>query len=111
MGSPTAVVETVIAHRIRNARNFGEFCGILGYGYEEHTVTTDDGYVLMLHRLVPLNERQNLSWKSKSKQPVVYFQHGLLTNSELFMLVTHPDKCLPIVLASKGYDVWLGNNR
>ncbi|KAF4622470.1 hypothetical protein D9613_009312 [Agrocybe pediades] len=101
--------EADIAQKVREARNFGELSAILGYAHEEHVVTTDDGYLLKLHRLVSSKGHENQP--KQLHRPVVYFQHGLLTNSELFMLVTHPRKCLPIVLAEQGYDVWLGNNR
>lgn len=44
-------------------------------------------------------------------KPVVYLHHGLLMNSEVWVCLTEEERCLPFVLASKGYDVWLGNNR
>ena len=47
-----------------------------GYTMEEHWPVTDDGYILMIHRVVP---------KSK-KAPVVFLQHGLLDSSATWLL-------------------------
>ncbi|PPQ98455.1 hypothetical protein CVT24_004134 [Panaeolus cyanescens] len=100
--------ELELAQKIRRAKNMHAFCSAFGYSHEEHKVTTDDGYILTLYRLLPRDASDSCTAKGR---PVVYFQHGLLTNSELFMSVTAPEKCLPIVLLEDGYDVWLGNNR
>ena len=93
------------ADRLRRARDFAELSAIFGVTHEEHVVTTPDGYLLMLHRILPKEYRGNL------KRPVVLLQHGLCTNSEFFMVTTNANRCLPLVLLEKGYDVWLGNNR
>ena len=36
--------------------------------------------------------------------------HGLLSSSDAFIL-NDENKALAFVLANRGYDVWLGNNR
>lgn len=76
-----------------------------GYKVHEHIVQTKDGYLLSIHRIL----------KSSGDKPqnsrVVYLHHGLLTNSELFLLGENKEKCLPFLLVDQGYDVWLGNNR
>ncbi|XP_058120152.1 lipase 1 [Anopheles ziemanni] len=71
-----------------------------GYPVEEHPVTTDDGYRLMLHRL-------------RSNRPnalVVLLMHGLLCSSADWLLIG-PGNALAYLLADRGYDVWLGNAR
>ncbi|KAG5306211.1 LIP3 Lipase, partial [Acromyrmex insinuator] len=69
-----------------------------GYPMETHTVQTEDGYLLTLHRI-----------PRKNGAPVL-LQHGLLTSSADF-LVLGKDKGLAFILAKHGYDVWLGNSR
>lgn len=72
----------------------------------EHVVQTKDGYLLSIHRILSSAEGG-----SSVNKPIVYLHHGLLTNSELFVLGEKTEKCLPFVLVNAGYDVWLGNNR
>ncbi|KAG5327408.1 LIP3 Lipase, partial [Acromyrmex heyeri] len=69
-----------------------------GYPMETHTVQTEDGYLLTLHRI-----------PRKNGVPVL-LQHGLLTSSADF-LILGKDKGLAFILANHGYDVWLGNFR
>jgi len=92
-----------------------------GYKAEQHFVTTDDEYILGLHRIV--NPTFNLY---KQKKPV-FLQHGLMTSS-IHFLNNSPGRGLVFtteynstkimignnlgfVLADLGYDVWLGNSR
>ncbi|XP_014486204.1 PREDICTED: lipase 3-like [Dinoponera quadriceps] len=76
-----------------------------GYPAEEHSVITEDGYHLQIHRIPgsPL-------WKDKKKKNVVFIQHGILASSESWVMFG-PGKDLPFLLADQGYDVWLGNIR
>lgn len=102
-GSIHALKEAT-TYMLRNALDFAEMCSLFGYGYEEHVVTTPDGYLLVLHRILPGDYTLN-------PKPVVLFQHGLLTNSEFFIALSDTHRCLPFVLVDNGYDIWLGNNR
>lgn len=71
------------------------------YPLEEHTVTTDDGYILKLHR-IPNSKGRN--------KPVVLLMHGILESSVSWLLMG-PNLALGYVLADEGYDVWMGNCR
>ncbi|KAL2713861.1 lipase 3 [Vespula squamosa] len=85
-----------------------DFIGLVqrhGYPAEEHKVTTDDGYILTMHRI----PNSPLSDKNKKKR-VVFMQHGMTASSDSWVLL-EPKKDLPILLADSGYDVWLGNFR
>lgn len=103
--------EKKIADQILKAKDFGELCSVHGYTFEEHVVLTKDGYLLGLHRL-PARKGQRASNPGTSTgKPVVYLHHGLLMNSEVWVVLTDPKRCLPFLLVEQGYDVWCGNNR
>ena len=103
-----------------------------GYTVETHLVTSDDGYILELHRIPA---------KSPNKK-VVFIQHGVIDSDATFLLLPSNtslgrtwltfeysillviDKAKPgfhqlnplkprpaFQLADLGYDVWLGNFR
>ena len=74
-----------------------------GFTFEYHNVTTSDGYKLGVHRLYTPNTEGAVS------KPVVFLQHGILSLSDTFVI--NGDKSLAFILASEGYDVWMGNSR
>ncbi|XP_069680504.1 lipase 3-like [Periplaneta americana] len=76
-----------------------------GYPAESHTIQTEDGYLLTLHRI----PHGRSSAYNASKIPV-FLQHGLLSTSATWVL-TGLNKSLPLLLADLGFDVWLGNAR
>ncbi|KAG7892414.1 hypothetical protein KL925_003462 [Ogataea polymorpha] len=89
--------------RILDAVDIVQIVHAHGYKVHEHVVQTRDGYLLSIHRIIAKNAPKNA--------PVVHMHHGLLTNSELFVLGDTTSRCLPFRLVELGYDVWLGNNR
>lgn len=52
-----------------------------GYPGEEHRLTTDDGYNLVLHR-IPYSPVSS----TRRVRPVVYLQHGLLGSSDMWVM-------------------------
>ena len=54
-----------------------------GYPFEEYKVTTEDGYVLTLHR-IPSGRRGNKKGGKSNKIPVL-LQHGLASDSRGFL--------------------------
>ncbi len=71
-----------------------------GYPVEEHDVTTEDGYILTMHRIN----------RNADPKPVVFLQHGLLDSSSTWV-VNFASQSLGFILADNNYDVWLGNMR
>ncbi|KAF5293144.1 hypothetical protein FQA39_LY13754 [Lamprigera yunnana] len=76
-----------------------------GYPLEVHTITTEDGYILELHRIPHgRHNAQNVTGSS-----VLLFP-GLACNSASW-LTLGPEGSLAFMLADEGYDVWLANYR
>ncbi|XP_068082718.1 gastric triacylglycerol lipase isoform X2 [Anabrus simplex] len=76
-----------------------------GYPAESHTVVSEDGYILTLHR-IPFGKKS----PGKTKRQPVFLQHGIVSSS-VDWVIMGPEKSLGYVLADAGYDVWLGNSR
>ncbi|CAH1160160.1 unnamed protein product [Phaedon cochleariae] len=74
------------------------------YPLETHWVTTEDGYILRLHRI-----RKHSPGNGKAKPPIL-LMHGL-SSSSIDWVNMGPKSALGLRLADAGYDVWLGNNR
>jgi lysosomal acid lipase/cholesteryl ester hydrolase len=68
-----------------------------GFEFEQHEVTTLDGYILTLHR-IPGNG-----------SPIL-LQHGI-EDSTMEWIINSEDKALAFMLSRKGHDIWMGNNR
>ena len=75
-----------------------------GYPCEIHHVTTDDGYILELHRIP-----HGKNGEPASKGPL-FLQHGLFSSSADWV-ANVADENLAFLLANDGYDVWMGNVR
>ncbi|KAI3992578.1 hypothetical protein MKX01_020870 [Papaver californicum] len=78
---------------------------IFGYACEEHTVTTQDGYILSMQR-IPVGK----SGETSGVRPPVLLQHGVLMDGITWLLNT-PDQSLAYILADNGFDVWIANTR
>lgn len=81
--------------------NITELADKYGYNIEEHTVETDDEYILSLHRIPAQCNETN---------KVVFLMHGLLDSSDSWLL-QGPGYALAYILADEGFDVWMGNAR
>ena len=66
-----------------------------GYPSETHIVTTDDGYILEMHRIPHGKDGPN---NTTEPRPVVFIQHGLLCSSADWVL-SDPPKALGIFRA------------
>ena len=77
-----------------------------GFNFEQHMVTTSDGYILTMFRINGL-QKEGVAPRGKR---VIYFQHGILDSADCW--VAHRSAVAPAFVAARaGYDVWLGNTR
>jgi len=76
-----------------------------GYPAETHHVTTEDGYILELHRIP-----HGIAGPGEAERPVVLLNHCLLCSSADYVMNV-PEKALAYMLADAGYDVWMNNFR
>ncbi|KAJ8767770.1 hypothetical protein K2173_020710 [Erythroxylum novogranatense] len=80
---------------------------IHGYKCQEIEVKTQDGYILNLQR-IPEGRVGSVD-DGSTKQPVL-IQHGVLVDGMTWLL-NSPEQNLPLILADKGFDVWIANTR
>jgi pimeloyl-ACP methyl ester carboxylesterase len=76
-----------------------------GFEFEEHKITTADGYINTAWRIP-----RRLGEDPKIKHKPIIMQHGLLDDSWTWFALNATD-CLGIMLAQQGYDVWFTNSR
>lgn len=81
--------------------NITELARKYKYEIEEHTVVTEDGYILNIHRLPPKNGKNC---------GTIFLMHGILDSSDSWVL-QGPNNALAYILADNGYDTWIGNAR
>ncbi|GMI93971.1 Myzus persicae-induced lipase 1 [Hibiscus trionum] len=81
---------------------------IHGYKCQEHKVETEDGYVLSMQR-IPEGRVEGNGGAGNKKQPIL-IQHGVLVDGMAWLL-NSPQENLPMILADKGFDVWIANTR
>lgn len=91
-----------------NGKNTQEMAINHGYPCENFTVTTQDGYILLLFR-IPGPRGSSLEDSRLAKRQPVILQHGLIDSSDTWLLNGNP--ALAYMMADAGLDVWLPNFR
>ncbi|XP_022702029.1 gastric triacylglycerol lipase-like isoform X3 [Varroa jacobsoni] len=83
-----------------------------GYPFEKHYVTTEDGYIITMHRIPHgrLTEQKKGSLPPKPNRRVALLGAPLLTESTIWVM-DFPNNSFGFILADRGYDVWLTNVR
>lgn len=76
---------------------------------EEYEVETEDGFIIDLWHLVPLNMTPQENKRLKNEAYPMLMVHGLLQSSGSF--ASGGRKSLAYYMFESGFDVWLGNNR
>ncbi|VVD01299.1 unnamed protein product [Leptidea sinapis] len=96
--------KNVLEYPNESLYNFTELANRYGYHSEEHTVVTEDGYILNVFRINSGN------CDGRMKGPPVVLMHGLLLSSDAW-LDAGPEAGLAYLLADSCYDLWVGNQR
>ena len=101
-------------------KSFKEIVEANGFVSEEHWVTTEDGFVNLMHRIYKDKPYKEVFWCGPLKEgndahrrfakPVVYMQHGIADSSDTWIVNTK-ERAPAFVAAEAGYDVWMGNAR
>ena len=106
MALASSVSAQAAGDRSDGDRTFQEICVENGFDFEQHTVTTEDGYILTVYRIPGMMGEDH----ENSVKPPVLFQHGVF-DSAYCWIVNYADVAPAFVAARAGYDVWLGNSR
>lgn len=85
--------------------NFTELATKYGYVSEEHTVITDDGYILTMFRIT-----KGRNCNGPIRKPPVLLMHGLIMSSDGY-LDAGPEAGLGYLVSDLCYDLWLPNVR
>lgn len=85
--------------------NFTELTNEYGYDSQEHTVVTEDGYILTMFRIV-----KGKNCIGRNREPPVILMHGLLQSSDSW-LDAGPNAGLAYLIADACFDLWVGNCR
>ncbi|KAJ1288926.1 hypothetical protein BS78_02G126100 [Paspalum vaginatum] len=76
-----------------------------GYPCTEHTVQTDDGFLLTLQHIP-----RGKTGVEDNAGPPVFLQHGLFQGGDTWFINSN-EQSLGYILADNGFDVWIGNVR
>ena len=83
-----------------------------GYGWANHEVHTEDGYILNMFRLLPPGVSRAADCHECFAGEPVFLMHGVGGNAARWLnRVNQEIDSIPVALAKQGYDVWLGNTR
>ncbi|XP_063383522.1 lipase member K-like [Cydia fagiglandana] len=91
--------------RTQKHLNFTELTQLSGYKSEEHTVVTEDGYVLNMFRIT-----RGAKCVGEIKQTPVFFMPPLLSAADT-ALEPGPNAAMPYLISDACYDIWVGNPR
>ena len=77
----TAILATaVIASDSDVSKTFQEICTENAFQYEEHTVVTEDGYILTVFRI------PGTTHEPVSSKPPIFLQHGILDSANCWIM-------------------------
>ncbi|XP_047985470.1 lipase 1-like [Leguminivora glycinivorella] len=80
-----------------------------GYSMQVHQLHSEDGYILIMHR-IPYGKDETKTGPVVRQKPPVLLMHGIMGSSADFVN-QGPKSKFAFVVADAGFDVWLGNAR
>ena len=87
-----------------------------GFIFEEHIVTTNDGFINTIHRIYKDTPYKNdcdnpeILKCEQHPKPIIIFQHGYADASDAWV-VNSIEKSPAYYAATEGYDIWMTNSR
>ncbi|KAF7058263.1 hypothetical protein CFC21_065361 [Triticum aestivum] len=107
--SGAAHASSALRHAAPRGDAGGGLCGQLllplGYPCTEHTVETNDGFLLSLQHIP-----HGKNGIADNTGPPVFLQHGLFQGGDTWF-INSAEQSLGYILADNGFDVWIGNVR
>lgn len=91
--------------KMKITKDLAYYAQLLDLDLEIRYVTTRDGHILPLHRLIDPKDSEEVR---QAKKPLL-LQHGLLLCAGAWLAPGR--NSLPYYFVQQGFDVWLGNNR
>lgn len=108
-GGARATSDTDVLRRVSPRPAAGGLCQQLllpqGYPCTEHTVQTDDGFLLSLQHIP-----HGKNGVEDNSGPPVFLQHGLFQGGDTWFINSN-EQSLGYILADNGFDLWIGNVR
>ena len=84
------------------SKSFEDIVKEYGYPFEQHYVTTSDGYILKLFR-IPHDRIQNKN-RDDEKRPPILIQHGIFDSSD-FVVAHGPENSLAFTFKFVDYNI------
>lgn len=81
-----------------------EYSQALGYPTQTHRIQSPDGFASTFFRI------QQRGGSMRAGLPPVYLQHGLMESADSWV-INEESQAIGLILANRGFDVWLGNSR
>jgi len=92
-----------------NTPDYESIIRSFGYDFEEHFITTEDGYINSIWRIPSKSKKNYFLSNPNNNNKAILLQHGLLDDGWTWFALR--ENSLPYKLADLGYDVYINHVR